>query len=197
MASSRLSAWDRCCPLVSPGSCPRHAPGAVAPGILIRLPAASKPTTPVTRCSSMSITGIHPHPRITRTGTREGADAGQFAGQFAGQSTVSAGDGAFGAAVLRSARGMKMSHNASPGGMQLNRSLLVGGGLLVGIGGLLGFTGMVLVGSALLSATRQWVNQLEQPPSELARRKWQQAKAAAAAGAEAWRNGPQTRSAPS
>jgi hypothetical protein len=90
-----------------------------------------------------------------------------------------------------------MSDNTSPEGMQLNRSRLVGGGLLVGIGGLLGFTGMVLVGSALLSATRQWVNQLEQPPSELARRKWQQAKAAASAGAEAWRNGPQTRSAPS
>src|SRR5215211_3915144 len=141
----------------------------------------------------MIITSIHPPPRITRTGTREGADAGQFAGQ----STVSTGDGAFGAAVLRSARGMKMSNNASPGGMQLNRSLLVGGGLLVGIGGLLGFTGMVLVGSALLSATRQWVNQLEQPPSEMARRKWQQAKVAASAGAQAWRNGPQTRSSPS
>jgi hypothetical protein len=84
-----------------------------------------------------------------------------------------------------------------PGGHSGHRSLLVGGGLLVGIGGLLGFTGMVLVGSPLLSATRQWVNQLEQPPSELARRKWQQAKAAASAGAEAWRNGPQTRSSPS
>jgi hypothetical protein len=56
-----------------------------------------------------------------------------------------------------------MSNNTSPEGMQLNRSLLVGGGVLVGIGGLLGLTGMVLVGSALLSATRQWVNQLEQP----------------------------------
>jgi hypothetical protein len=90
-----------------------------------------------------------------------------------------------------------MSHNGSPEGMQLNRRLLVGGGLLVGIGGLLGFTGMVLVGSALLSATRQWVQQLEQPPSELARRTWQQAKVAASAGAQAWRNGPQTRSSPS
>jgi hypothetical protein len=87
-----------------------------------------------------------------------------------------------------------MSNIASPEGMQLNRRLLVGGGLLVGIGGLLGFTGMVLVGSALLSATRQWVKQLEQPPSELARRTWQQAKVAASAGAQAWRNGPQTRS---
>ena len=85
-----------------------------------------------------------------------------------------------------------MRDNASPEGIQVNRRLLVGGGLLVGIGGLLGFTGMALVGSALLSATRQWVNQLEQPPSVMARRKWQQARAAAAAGAGAWRNGPQT-----
>jgi hypothetical protein len=84
-----------------------------------------------------------------------------------------------------------MSNEGSQGGMQINRSLLVGGGVLVGIGGLLGFTGMVLVGSALLSATRQWVNQLERPPSEIARRRWQQAKAAASAGAGAWRNGPQ------
>jgi hypothetical protein len=90
-----------------------------------------------------------------------------------------------------------MKNDVSQEGMQVNRSLVVGGGLLVGIGGLLGFTGMVLVGSALLSATRQWANQLEQPPSELARRKWQQAKAAATSGAGAWRNGPQTGSSPS
>jgi hypothetical protein len=87
-----------------------------------------------------------------------------------------------------------MGNDASQGDIQLNRSLLVGGGVLVGIAGLLGFTGIVLVGSAVLSASRQWVNQLERPPSEIARRKWQQAKAAASAGAGAWRNGPQTRS---
>jgi hypothetical protein len=92
---------------------------------------------------------------------------------------------------------MKMSDNTSPEGMQVNRSLLVGGGLLVGIGGVLGLTGMVLVGSALLSATRQWIKQLEQPPSEMARRKWQQARVAASAGAQAWRNGPQSGSSPS
>ena len=93
---------------------------------------------------------------------------------------------------FRSARGMKMSDNVSSEGMQLNRSLLVGGGVLIGVGGLLGLTGMVLVGSALLSATRQWVKQLEQPPSVMARRRWQQAKVAASAGAQAWRNGPQS-----
>ena len=83
-----------------------------------------------------------------------------------------------------------MSEGGSLSGIQTNRGLLVGGAVLVGIGGVMGFAGMALVGSALLSATRQWVNQLEQPPSEMARRTWRQAMAAASAGAEAWRNGP-------
>jgi hypothetical protein len=78
----------------------------------------------------------------------------------------------------------------SKGDIQFNRSLLVGGGVLVGLGGLLGFTGMALVASALISATRQWMDQLERPPSEMARRRWEQAKAAASAGAAAWRNDP-------
>jgi hypothetical protein len=87
-----------------------------------------------------------------------------------------------------------LADQGSRGDIQLNRNLLVGGGVLVALGGLLGFTGMALVSSALLSATRQWVDQLERPPSELARRRWVQAKAAATAGASAgaaaWRDGP-------
>jgi len=80
-----------------------------------------------------------------------------------------------------------MADRGSTGDIQLNRSLLVGGGVLVALGGLLGFTGMALVSSALISATRQWVDHLEQPPSEMARRRWEQTKAAASAGAAAWR----------
>jgi hypothetical protein len=34
---------------------------------------------------------------------------------------------------------------------------------------------MALVSSALISATRQWIDHLEQPPSEIARRRWEQA----------------------
>jgi hypothetical protein len=49
---------------------------------------------------------------------------------------------------------------------------------------------MALVTSALISASRQWIDQLEQPPSEMARRRWEQAKAAASAGAAAWRDKP-------
>ncbi len=78
-------------------------------------------------------------------------------------------------------------------GIQPSRRLLVGGGLLVGIGGLLGATGMALVSVAVVSATRQWARQLEVPPSEIAKVKLQQARAATAAatsaGADAWRSG--------
>ena len=82
----------------------------------------------------------------------------------------------------------------SKGDIQLNRSLVVGGGALVALGGLLGFAGMALLSSALISATRQWVDHLEKPPTQMARERWQQTKAAATAasrsGAAAWRNGP-------
>lgn len=84
-----------------------------------------------------------------------------------------------------------MADQGSRGDIQLNRNLLVGGGVLVALGGLLGFTGMALVSSALISATRQWVDQLERPPTEVARRRWEQTKKAATAGAAAWRDNPQ------
>ena len=88
-----------------------------------------------------------------------------------------------------------MADQGSRGDIQLNRNLLVGGGVLVALGGLLGFTGMALVSSALISATRQWVDQLERPPTEIARRRWEQTTAAATAGATAgaaaWRDKPQ------
>ena len=83
-----------------------------------------------------------------------------------------------------------MGNAASRGEVQLSRRRIAAGGVLIGIGGLLGLTGMLLVGSAIVSAARQRVNQLEQPPSELAKRTWQQARAASAAGAKAWRNRP-------
>jgi hypothetical protein len=83
-----------------------------------------------------------------------------------------------------------MGNAASNGDVQLSRRRIAAGGVLIGTGGLLGFTGMLLVSSAIISAARQRVNQLEQPPSELAKRTWQQARAATTAGAKAWRNSP-------
>lgn len=78
--------------------------------------------------------------------------------------------------------------------IQVNRRLLMGGGVLVGVGGLFGFAGVLLVGSALVSFARQRARQLERAPAETARLKWQQTKAATSAGARAWQVGPQAES---
>jgi hypothetical protein len=74
-------------------------------------------------------------------------------------------------------------------GPQLNTRLVIGSAVLIGVGGLLGLIGSILGSSALLAATRRWVDQLETPPTEVARRSWEQAKAATTAGADAWRHG--------
>ena len=66
--------------------------------------------------------------------------------------------------------------------------------MLIGTGGLLAFTGVMLLSSTVVSATRQWVNHLEQPPSEFAKLKWRQARTATAAGSKAWRSGAPTQS---
>ena len=71
--------------------------------------------------------------------------------------------------------------------MQLNRGVLVSGAVLVGVGGLLGATGVLLGTFAILSATRHWMKQLETPPSEMAAQRLHQAKVATAAAADAWR----------
>jgi hypothetical protein len=92
------------------------------------------------------------------------------------------------------ARGDIVADQASQDGIQRNRGLLVAGGALVGIGGFVAFTGILLLGAAAVSATRRWVSQLERPPSEIAKLRWQQTRAAARAGAEAWRNGPPSQS---
>jgi hypothetical protein len=79
-------------------------------------------------------------------------------------------------------------------GIQVNQGLMIGGAVLVGLGGLMGFAGMLLVTSAVASAARRWMRQAKRPPSETARLRWQQARAATVAGAQAWRSGSPARS---
>jgi len=103
--------------------------------------------------------------------------------------------GFFGSVVLVVAssggdKGGIVGNGVSSGSLQRDRGRLVGGGVLIGTGGLLALTGVLLFSLAVVSATRQWVSQLEQPPSELAKLKWRQARTATVAGANAWRNGP-------
>ena len=62
---------------------------------------------------------------------------------------------------------------------------------MVGVGTVIVLVGLAVGGGHLLSATRRWVNEMEVPPSELAKIKWTQAKAAMSAGAQAWQDGTQ------
>jgi hypothetical protein len=89
-----------------------------------------------------------------------------------------------------SAQDGAMSNTKNPSnGPQLRSGPMITGAALVGAGALLALAGIAVGGSHLLSATRRWVREMDVPPSELARLKWAQAKAAALAGAGAWQNG--------
>jgi hypothetical protein len=82
------------------------------------------------------------------------------------------------------------------GGLQVRSGPLVSGATLIGVGGLIALVGVAIGGFHLLSALRKWVSAMDVPPSELARQKLAQAKAAAAAGADAWQNAPTDSRAP-
>jgi membrane protein implicated in regulation of membrane protease activity len=79
-------------------------------------------------------------------------------------------------------------------GVQVNQGLVMGGAVLLGLGGLLGFAGVMLLSSAVVSATRRWLQQLDRPPREIAKLRMQQVRAATSAGAEAWRGGSSSKS---
>ncbi len=76
------------------------------------------------------------------------------------------------------------------GGPQFRSGPLITGAALVGAGVMLGLAGLAVGGSHLVTAIRRWVKEMEVPPSELARIKWSQARAAYAAGADAWQKAP-------
>ena len=69
---------------------------------------------------------------------------------------------------------------------QVNTRKLMMSGMLIGLGGMIGLVGVVLGGSTLMQATREWARNSEVPPPELARRKLAQARSAAEAGMSAW-----------
>ena len=79
---------------------------------------------------------------------------------------------------------------------RLNSRPLIVGGVLMGLSGVLGLAGIVVSGSCMAAAVRDWANRQEVPPTELARHHWHRAKAATAAGTTAWRNGTQEHAAP-
>lgn len=74
-------------------------------------------------------------------------------------------------------------------GPQLKAAPLMTSATLVGVGSVLVMAGLAVGGSHLTLATRQWIRDMEVPPSELAKLRWVQAKTAATAAADAWQNG--------
>ncbi len=80
--------------------------------------------------------------------------------------------------------------NSSSNFPQVRPAPLVTGGGLIVAGGMLMLAGVLVGAVHIFLATRQWVKEMDVPPSEAARLKLAQAKAAAAAGASAWQNGP-------
>jgi len=76
-------------------------------------------------------------------------------------------------------------------GPQFRSGPLIVSAVLVGAGTLIALTGLAVGAGYVASLTRQWVREMEVPPSELARQKWAQARAAVSAGASAWQNGTQ------
>jgi hypothetical protein len=81
---------------------------------------------------------------------------------------------------------MKNNEISPAGGFQFNRTPIVVGAVLIGVGGAIGFSGLIVGGTAIMSATRRWFRELEVPPSEVVKQKLGQTKAATAAGASAW-----------
>ncbi len=73
---------------------------------------------------------------------------------------------------------------------ELQSGPLIAGGVLVGIGAVVGLVGLAIAGGHVVAATRAWIRELEIPPNELARLKWEQAKTAASSGVSTWREHP-------
>jgi hypothetical protein len=88
-------------------------------------------------------------------------------------------------------RGAMTNSSRPERAFRLNTRPLMVGGALMGLAGVLGLAGIVVSGTALAAAVREWASRQEVPPTELARHHWARAKAATAAGATHWRNGTQ------
>ena len=72
---------------------------------------------------------------------------------------------------------------------QVRTGPLILGGALVGAGALIAIAGWAVGLGHVTLAIRQWIQEMETPPSELAKARWAQARRAAAAGTQAWQNG--------
>jgi hypothetical protein len=68
------------------------------------------------------------------------------------------------------------------------RPMVLAAAVLIGLACVLGLAGLATVAAALATAGRRWYGRADLAPADLARLKWEQTKAAAAAGGGAWRD---------
>ena len=79
------------------------------------------------------------------------------------------------------------SRRTDPSLQDLPRELLAVAAVLIAAGSALGLAGLATGAVALATAGRRWYSRADLSPGELARLKWEQAKAAAGASSGAWR----------
>jgi hypothetical protein len=70
--------------------------------------------------------------------------------------------------------------------IQLNRQQIIVGSVLIGVGGVIALAGMAVAGTTLVASARQRVQQMDVPPSELARQHWSAVKHATSTGLDVW-----------
>jgi hypothetical protein len=70
--------------------------------------------------------------------------------------------------------------------LQINRQQIIAGSIVMGVGGTLALAGAAMAGTALAMAFRQRVQQMDVPPTELARQHWSAVKHATNAGVGVW-----------
>jgi hypothetical protein len=95
--------------------------------------------------------------------------------------------GATTGSATRSEMRTMMSSSTSRPLFEVNRSLMSSGVVLACVGFFLWLIGAALSGTALAQAAMKWIDQLEESPSEMARRRAHQFKEAVSAGSKAWR----------
>lgn len=78
------------------------------------------------------------------------------------------------------------TYSSPSGTFELNRASMITGAALIGAGEVIALIGVIVSGTAMASACRRWVRDLEVPPREVVKHTWDQTKAAAAAGTAAW-----------
>jgi hypothetical protein len=79
------------------------------------------------------------------------------------------------------------ARQTDPSLQDVPRRMLAIAALLIGLASLIGLAGLATVAAALATACRRWYGRADLAPADLARLKWEQARAAAAASSGAWR----------